>query len=173
LEIQSIDSVCSNGAPVSVMALLGNTCGFSALMKKEIPRLQDTLFPSLSFMLWQRKVCFQNSSKSLIFCKNHQLDQESFSKSLPIKSICDGHGSEHTVSLSHTEVRWLKWESGIVLTRFFKLRGQVKVFLEERHCNHFEELESQEFTQIPAYFIDIFTCMNDISSSLHGKIYTY
>jgi len=51
----------------------------------------------------------------------------------------------------------------------FQLREQFKVFLEKRHFDLLEELESQRFNQIPAYLSDILTRMNDLSQSLPGK----
>jgi len=66
-----------------------------------------------------------------------------------LKSLYEGLGSEYAALLFHTEVRWLS--HGRVLIRFFELREKIEVFLEERHCDLFEELGSQEFNQSLAY----------------------
>ena len=73
------------------------------------------------------------------------------------KSLCQDYGSEHSVLLSHTEVRWLS--RGRALTQLFKLRKEVKVFLKEREYDKIKEIESKEFNQILAYLSDIFSCL--------------
>ena len=163
LDIQIIGSVCTDGAP----AMLGNKSGFFALMKQEIPHLQGThsflhrhALASKTLPPKLKKV-LDTSVKTINWIMGRALNHRLF------KSLCDDLGSEHTVLLFHTEVRWLS--RGRVLTRFFKLREEIKVFLKERHCALLEELESQEFNQMVAYLSDLFTRMNDLSFSLQGK----
>ena len=83
------------------------------------------------------------------------------------KSLCQDYGSEHSVLLFHTEVRWLSRERA--LTRFFELRKEIKVFLKEREYDIIKEIESKEFNQKLAYLSDIFSCLNKISKCFHAK----
>ena len=82
------------------------------------------------------------------------------------KSLCQDYGSEHSVLLFHTEVRWLS--RGRALIRFFELRKEVKVFLKGRDYDIIKEMESKEFIQILAYLSDIFSCLNKIRVSMQG-----
>uniref|UniRef100_UPI00358E7D1C protein FAM200C-like n=1 Tax=Myxine glutinosa TaxID=7769 RepID=UPI00358E7D1C len=158
LDIKVIGSVCTDGAP----AMLGNKYGFSALMKKEIPDLQvthcflhrhalasKTLLPNLKKVL-------DTCVKIINWIRGRALNHRIF------KSFCEDLGSEHSVLLFHTEVRWLP--RGQALTRFFELQEEIKVFLEERECDLIGALESFSFSSA-----DIFTRMNDLSVSLQGK----
>lgn len=83
------------------------------------------------------------------------------------KSLCQDFGSEHSVLLFHTEVRWLS--RGRALTRFFELREEAKALLKERDNDLSKEMESKEFNQMLAYLGDIFSRMNDLSVSMQGK----
>ena len=49
------------------------------------------------------------------------------------------------------------------------MRKQIKVFLEERHCDLFEDLESQEVNQTVGYLSGTVTRMGDLSLSLQSK----
>ena len=49
------------------------------------------------------------------------------------------------------------------------MREQIKVILEENHCDLLEGMETREFNKILAHFSDIFTHMNDSSLSIQGK----
>ncbi|XP_037779480.1 protein ZBED8-like [Penaeus monodon] len=154
LDLQIISSVCTDGAP----AMLGNKSVFFSLMKQEIPHLLGThcflhrhaLPPKLMKVL-------DTYVKTINWIRGRALNHCLF------KSLCEDLGSEHTVLLFHTEVHWLS--CGRVLTCFFELREEIKVFLEESHCDLLEELESQEFTQISAYLSDIFIQIVDDNES--------
>ncbi|XP_076328759.1 protein FAM200C-like [Tachypleus tridentatus] len=119
LDIQIIGSVCIDG----VSAMLRNKSGLFALMKQEIPHLQDT-----HCFLHRHALASKTLSKvktvltllKTINRLNHRL----------FKSLCKDFGSEHSVLLFHTEIRWLS--RGRALTRFFDLREEVKTFLKER-----------------------------------------
>ena len=82
--------------------------------------------------------------------------------------MCQDYGSEHSVLLFHTEVRWLS--RGRALTGFFELRKEVKAFLKESDYDHAKEMKSKKFNQTLAYFSGIFSCMNNLSISMQGKI---
>ena len=54
------------------------------------------------------------------------------------KSLCQDYGSEHSVLLFHTEVRWLS--RGRALTRFFEFRKEVKIFSKKREYDIIKEM---------------------------------
>ncbi|XP_076329566.1 protein FAM200C-like [Tachypleus tridentatus] len=163
LDIQIIGSGCTDGAP----DILGNKSGFFALMKQEIPHLQGThcflhrhALASKTLPPKLKKV-LDNSVKIINWIKGRALNHCLF------KSLCKDFGSEHSVLLFHTKVRWLS--RGRALMRFFELQEEVKTFLKERDYDLPEEIESQEFNQMLAYLSDIFTRMSGLSVSLQGK----
>ena len=155
-------SVCTDGAP----AMLGNKSGFFALLKQDIPHLLGThcflhrhalaskTLPSKSKNVLD--ICVRTINWIRGRALNHRL----------FKSLCQDYGSEHSVLLFHTEVRWLS--RGRALTRFFELRKEVKAFLKERDYDHVKEMESKDFSQILAYLSDIFSRLNDMSVSMQG-----
>ena len=163
LDIQIIGSVCTDGAP----AMLGNKSGFFALLKQDIPHLQGTHCFLHRHALASKtlpsklKNVLDISVKAINWIRGRALNHRLF------KSLCQDYGSEHSVLLFHTEVRWLS--RGRALTRFFELRKEVKALLKERDYDHAKEMESKEFNQILAYLSDIFSRMNDLSVSMQGK----
>lgn len=163
LDIKIIGSVCTDGAP----AMLGNKSGFFALMKQEIPHLQGThcflhrhALASKTLPLNMKKV-LDFSLKIINYIRGRSLNHRLF------KLFCEELGSEHSILLFNTDVRWLS--RGNALMRFFELRKEVQTFLKERDYDLAGDMESQEFNQMLAYLSDIFSRMNDLNISMQGE----
>jgi len=128
LDIQTIGSVCTDVVP----AMLGNKSGFSSLMKQEIPHLQSTqCFPhrhALASKNLPPKLTnvLDISVKTINRIRGRAINHPFF------KLLCSDLESEHMVLLFQKQLYCLSRTD--VLTRFFELREQIKIFLEQRHC---------------------------------------
>ena len=133
--MQVIGSVCTDG-------VLGNKRVFFALLKQDISHLQGT-YCFLHRHTLASKTLPSKSKNVLDICvKTINLIRGRALNHRLFKSLCQDYGSEHSVLLFHTEVRWLS--RGRALTRFFELRKEVKVFLKERDYDIIKEMESKE-----------------------------
>ena len=83
------------------------------------------------------------------------------------KVLCDQVGSEHTVLLYHTEVRWLS--RGLVLSRVFELCGEIETFLGERKSRLSKHFDDNRFIGVLAYLADIFSSLNQLNVQMQGK----
>ena len=83
------------------------------------------------------------------------------------KAFCDEMGSEHSIILLHTEVRWLS--RGLILNRVFELRTEVEIFLCDRDSNLWEKFADSKFIASFGYLSDIFTHLNQVNKQLQGK----
>lgn len=91
-------------------------------------------------------------------------------KARPLQSrlfslLCKEMGSEHEQLLIHTEVRWLS--RGRILTRFFELRDEVRVFLLDTKYADF--LTNFSWLCSTAYLADVFEHLNVLNLSLQGN----
>ena len=75
--------------------------------------------------------------------------------------------SENVTVLLHTEVRWLS--RGKVLTRVFKLRRGISVFLEEKNHEYAKNFLDHEWVFKLAYLASIFDVLSILNISLQGK----
>ncbi|KAL0879709.1 hypothetical protein ABMA27_003424 [Loxostege sticticalis] len=161
-----IGSICTDGAP----AMLGNTSGFAAMIKKEIPHVIITHCVLHRHALASRtmptflKEVMSTCVKIINFIRARALNHRLF------KRLCQEMGSEHEVLLYYTEVRWLS--RGQVLKRLFELRAEVLFFLKDKGNSLYEYLESEDFVQGLAYLADIFNHLNEINLSLQGPAVT-
>lgn len=161
-----LGSICTDGAP----AMLGNTSGFAALIKKEIPQVTSThcilhrhALASRTLSTFLKEV-MSTCVKIINFIRARALNHRLF------KRLCQEMGSEHEVLLYYTEVRWLS--RGQVLKRLFELREEVLLFLKGKENSLYAYLESEDFVQGLAYLVDIFTHLNEINQSLQGPAVT-
>ncbi|CAG9562242.1 unnamed protein product [Danaus chrysippus] len=157
-----LGSICTDGAP----AMLGNTSGFAALIKKECPHVIITHCVLHRHALASRtmptflKEVMSTCVKIINFIRARALNHRLF------KKLCQEMGSEHEVLLYYTEVRWLS--RGQVLKRLFELREEVLLFLKNKENSLYEYLEREDFVEGLAYLADIFTHLNEINLSLQG-----
>ena len=75
-------------------------------------------------------------------------------------------GSDHVTILQHTEVRWLS--RGKVMTRFFELRDELKVFFTDHYFHLSDTLHDDEFHTRLAYLGDVVSPLNDLNLGLQG-----
>ena len=82
-----------------------------------------------------------------------------FVKARPLNScvfsaLCYDTGSDHVMLLQHAAVRWLS--RGKVLTHFFELRDELKVFFTDHNFHMSDRLHDDEFLTRLAYLADTF-----------------
>ena len=83
---------------------------------------------------------------------------DNFIKARPLNArlfaaLCNEMGCEHEALLLHTEVRWLS--RGRVLTRFFALKDELKIFFRNHPFEPSEYLHKEEFLTSLAYLCDL------------------
>lgn len=95
------------------------------------------------------------------FIKSCQLQTRLF------KKFCDKMESEHKNLLLHTKI-W--WSSSLVLTRYFELRNEVKLFLEKyTKTNLCEWFHNKNWLVKLAYLSGIFIKLNETTWINKGK----
>ncbi len=98
--------------------------------------------------------------KMVNFVKARPLNSRIFS------ALCSEMGSDHETLLLHTEVRWLS--RGKVLTRFFELKDELKMFFSDHNFHLSEHLHDEEFLTRLGYLADIFSRLNELNLGLQG-----
>lgn len=77
-------------------------------------------------------------------------------------------GSEHKVLLLHSHIRWLS--RGRVLKRFFDLRVEIEIFLNDRKSPLAEYFKRNIWLAEVAYLADIFSLVNELTLSMQGPM---
>ena len=153
LNLQMCGSICTDGAP----AMLGNRSGFAALMKKEVPNIIVTHCILHRHALVSKclpaelKNVMSIVVRSVNFILNHRLFQ----------AFCQEIGSEHSVLLFYTEVRWL--------SRVMELHEEIAQFLQEKSNELADNFKPQQFILSLAYLADMFTHLNELNISMQGS----
>ncbi len=106
-----------------------------------------------------------NSAMTLVvravnFIRGRHLNQRLFQK------FCEEVGSEFTVLLYHTQVRWLS--RGRVLRRVVEVYDEVVQFLRHQNSPLADELDSLQTRRQIAYLADVFELLNQLNLSLQG-----
>ena len=147
--------------------MLKNRSGFAALLKKELPTLKVThcmihrQVLSSKSMPESMKNVFDTCIKMVNFIRKHDTNYRIF------QSFCDQMSDEHCILLYHTDIRWLS--RGRVMTRFFKLRETIKLFLQYKNSDLVGSHESNEFIQRVAYIAYVMYHLNELNLSLQGQ----
>ncbi|XP_042243376.1 zinc finger BED domain-containing protein 5-like [Homarus americanus] len=85
--------------------------------------------------------------------------------------MCSDMGSEYEHLLYYSAVRWLS--RGKVLQRVFEMRTQVEIFLNEKKHALASRLSEPRWLLQLAYLADIFSELNLLNMSMHGRDETY
>ena len=83
------------------------------------------------------------------------------------QKLCEEMDSENVTVLLHTEVRWLS--RGKVLTRVFRLRREISVFLAEKNYEYVANFLDHEWVFKLAYLASVFDVLSILNTSLQGK----
>lgn len=154
--------VCTDGAK----AMLGSFKGLVARIKQKNHHVTNN-----HCCLHRHALAVKKMPEELKGVLNDCVKIVNFIKSRPLNSrlftlLCEDMGSLHKTLLLHTEVRWLS--RGKVLTRFFELRDEIRIFLTEHSHELSNKLNDLKWLQQTAYLSDIFSYFNEVSLSLQG-----
>jgi hypothetical protein len=96
-----------------------------------------------------------------MYIKSRQLQLRLFS------ALCSAMKVAHTQLLLHREVRWLsqRW----VLSRFYKLRGELIIFFTSEECQMADLLSDETWCNKVAFLGDIFQALNTLNKSMQGR----
>jgi hypothetical protein len=143
--------ICTDGAK----AMTGRHNGVVIRVQAVPP---DTTWVHCS--IHQEALAAKGMPDSLKYVLYTTLKMVNFVKARPLNSrvfsaLCNDMGSNHVTLLQHTEeVRWLS--RGKVLTRFLKLRDELKVFFTDHNFHLSDCLHDDEFLTQLAYLGDVF-----------------
>ena len=147
--------------------MIGANSGLISLVKQKNPAIQRT-----HCMIQKAPLVLKTIPKRLHehmsvvnkvvnYVKSSALNIRLFSK------LCKDMDSDHTTLLYHIQVRWLS--KGNMLSRIFKLREEVKLFLvaKQKHDLLLAFGGDGFFTYL-AYLADIFEALNQLNKKLQG-----
>ena len=83
------------------------------------------------------------------------------------QKLCEEMDSENVTVLLHTKVRW--FSRGKVLTRVFKLRRKISVFLAEKNYEYATNFLDHKWVSKLAYLALVFDVLSILNTSLPGK----
>ncbi|KAF2349253.1 Tubulin/FtsZ GTPase domain [Trinorchestia longiramus] len=87
-----------------------------------------------------------------------------------VDEFCKEHdlGTDYKTLLFHTEVRWLS--KGNMLSRLYKLKDEVKIFLQKQKQDKlYEAFREEDFQLSLAYLVDFFEAINNLNLKLQGR----
>ena len=161
-----VRSICTD----EVLAMMGVRSGFTALVKQKAPHVITIHCVLHRYALGAKtlpenlRIVLQKVVEAVNFIRSRALNHCLF------KAFCDEMGSEHSILLLHTEVRWLS--SGLILSRVFELRTEVEMFLRDRNSKLCENFVDPKFIACLGYLSEIFTHLNQVNKQLQGTSVT-
>ncbi|XP_025414925.1 zinc finger BED domain-containing protein 5-like [Sipha flava] len=155
--------VCTDGAK----AMVGNVAGVVARIKKVSPNCTSShcVLHRHSLATKKMPVLLKQVLDNAVKIINHV-------KTRPLqcrlqKILCEDMGALFKSLLLHTEVRWLS--RGKALSRLLELRTEVFSILKDNNSLLTDYLNDQEWLCKLCYLADIFSKMNEFSTSIQGK----
>ena len=155
--------LCTDGAA----AMTGHKTGLPSLVRKEAN--SDIVLTHC--IIHREMLAAKRLSPDLNEVLTTVVKAVNFIRSIALNSrlftlLCEDMGSIHSNLLLHTEVRWLS--RGRVLARFYELREEVCMFLDEKKPDLAKTLRDREFVAQLAFLADIFEHLNILNLGLQG-----
>ncbi|XP_023212740.1 general transcription factor II-I repeat domain-containing protein 2-like [Centruroides sculpturatus] len=164
IDVKKLICVCTDGCP----SMTGSENGFISLLKQNYDLTNLITFhciihqENLASRIANPKV--DTVMKTVINIVNYirarELNHRKF------KSLLEEVDSQYNDVLLHTSVRWLS--RGKVLERFFSLRKEIMLFLQQNN-KIYSELQNNEWWCIVAFLCDITEKLNSLNTGLQGK----
>ncbi|KAM9854312.1 zinc finger BED domain-containing protein 5-like [Aulostomus maculatus] len=154
--------ICTNGA----RAMTGRQSGVVTRMQAVAP---DATWIHCS--IHQEALAVKGMPASLKNVLDTTVKMVNFVKARPLNScmfsaLCSEMGRDHETLLLHTEVCWLS--RGKILTHFFELKNELKIFFSDHNFHLSEHLHDEEFLTRLVYLSDSFSCLNELDLGLQG-----
>lgn len=159
-------SLSTDGAP----AMVGTAKGVAALLKNKLKSEYSDNDELLSFhcIIHQEALCCKTLTmdhvmlyvfKTVNFVRQTGLNERQF------RALLEDCGYDSGLPY-HTDVRWLS--RGTVLQRFFDLRKEIIIFMENKNKN-VDKLLDDKWLQDLAFLVDITHHLNTLNVSLQGR----
>ena len=163
LQWEKLCGVCTDGAP----AMLGCKSGFQMKVKEKSPKVRGVH----CMIHWYTLACktLANFLKKVLnsVVKIVNFIKKSATTFRLFKQFSKEMDTDHESLLYYTAVRWLS--KGTVVTRFFELRTEIKLFLEIIEKDAFFDFFKEEtWLQGLAYLADITEWINKFNFRLQG-----
>jgi hypothetical protein len=156
--------VCTDGAK----DMVGNVAGVVARIKKVSPNCTSSHCVVLhrhSLATKKMPVLLKQVLDNVVKIINHVKTRPLQCRLLKI--LCEDMGALFKSFLLHTEVRWLS--RGKALSRLLELRTEVFSILKDNNSLLADYLNDQEWLYKLCYLANIFSKMNEFSTSIQGK----
>ncbi|XP_076806902.1 zinc finger BED domain-containing protein 5-like [Clavelina lepadiformis] len=163
IQWEKLCGVCTDGAP----AMLGSKSGFQMKVKEKSPQVKG-----VHCMIHRYALACKTLPSYLKNVLDSVVKMVNFIKKSPttsrlFKQLCKEMNSDHETLLFYTAVRWLS--KGNVVSRFYELSTEIKLFLEMVKKDNFNNFFSDEtWLQGLAYLADITEQLNKFNLRLQG-----
>lgn len=158
-------SVATDGAP----SMVGKKAGVVAKLREKVQTENpEQEFWNFHCIIHQEALCSRSLKmdnvmdvviKTVNFIRAKGLNHRQFDTLLSESNI--GHGLPY-----HTEVRWLS--RGVVLKRFFQLRAEIGLFMNEKG-KPVAELDDPDWLHDLAFLVDITEHLNVLNVNMQGR----
>ncbi|XP_060803031.1 general transcription factor II-I repeat domain-containing protein 2-like [Amyelois transitella] len=164
IDIQKTVCVCTDGCP----SMTGFENGFISLFKKKY-NLSNLI--TFHCIIHQENLAARAANPELEAVMKTVINIVNFIRAREFnhrrfKSLLQELGSEHNDVILHTSVRWLS--RGKVLERFFSLRNEIILFLDQNN-KVYPESQNDGWWCLLAFLCDITEKLNNLNRNLQGE----
>jgi hypothetical protein len=165
LDYKLLKGITTDGAP----SMMGKINGVAARLEKYVVGNGGGPLLKLHCIIHQQNLCARSVKfrdvmdiviKSINFIRSRDLNHRQF------QALLSEMNCENGDLVYYTEVRWIS--RGRMLKRFFDLRGEVKLFMEQKGKS-MTELDDESFLNDLAFLVDVTEHLDQLNTKLQGE----